>query len=157
MRRATPAQLVTLTLVGDDWQCVRARVARVRYRVVRATGVALDWAWVVERNPAGTGHHVHAAKRGRWLDHAILLRACEREGIGFPWLSPAEESDAPERYLTKYLTKGVSEWSSYLALNGGRLVHTSRGFWLSEQGEPATWRVARRGDGTWERVRRPHP
>lgn len=155
MERAQPEQLVTLTRVGDDWQGIRRRVARVRYRVVRATGESLDWAWTVEANPRGTGHHVHAAKRGRFLPHAVLAGACAREGAGFPWLSPARDVGAPERYLTKYLAKGGLDWAAFLALNGSRLVHVSRGFWRDDAGDACTWREARRGDGTWIRVRKP--
>lgn len=153
MRRAQPAQLVTLTRVGDDWQTIRARMARVRHRLKAVSDVAVDWAWTVERNPRGTGHHVHAAKRGTWLSHAALTHAARREGVGHVWVSPASSVGAPERYLTKYLGKGVREWSAYLALNGDRLIHTTRGFWLDDQGDACTWRIARRGDGTWVRVR----
>lgn len=153
MQRAAPAQLVTITLVGDDWQVIRARIARVRYRIARATQHPLHWAWVVEVNPAGTGHHVHAAKRGRWTKWSHFAGALAREGVGHGWLSPAADVRAPERYLTKYVAKGArAGWGEHLALNGGRLVHTSRGFWRDADGLPTTWRGARAGDGSWVRV-----
>lgn len=153
MCRAQPTQLVTITQVGDEWQTVRARIARIAYRT-RQAGQPLAWAWTVERNPRGTGHHVHGVRRGPWMDHAVLAAACHREGTGFPWLTPADTNHDPGTYIFKYMSKGVRLHSldDVLALNGRRLVHTTRGFWLSDLGVPCAFREARRGDGTWEVV-----
>lgn len=151
--RAQPVQLVTITQVGNDWQTVRARMFRVAYRM-RAAGQPLDWAWVVERNPRGTGHHVHGVRRGGWMEHDMLYWACRREGCGFPWLTPADREHDPGGYMFKYISKGIRLHSlaDTLALNGKRLVHNTRGFWLNDHGTPCSFRDARRGDGTWSVV-----
>lgn len=165
---AQPTRAIRFSLVGDDWQTARARIARVRYDMVDA-GYAVQWAWHREPNPAGTGHHVHAWQRGDYVPQRALQRICERRGLGIPYIERLKQSTSDRRGIgyglkgIRYGLKGAEsteQRATYLAVNGGRLVHASRGWWLDRAGAPCGQREAMRAatrsvepDGTWTLVR----
>jgi hypothetical protein len=124
-----PERFVTLTLVGDDWQTVRARVKRFRHDVVSSLG-DLEWCWTVERNPRGTGHHVHAYQRGSFLAQRELSKMAGRRGMGRRVDIRRWEGSGGTSYALKeaYALKGSGDAERYLSMNGGRLTHQSRGF-----------------------------
>ncbi len=131
---ARPERFLTLTLVGEDWATVRARMFRLRHHVVQEVG-SVEWCWSVEPNPRGTGHHVHAFQRGVFVPQARLSELARREGMGFRCDIRRWQANAgAEAYGLKgvgYGLKGVAGVEAgevYLAENGGRLTHQSRGF-----------------------------
>lgn len=132
---AAPERFMTLTLVGEDWQIVRARMKRLRYDLVEEVG-ACDWVWSVEQNPAGTGHHVHAWQRGVFVPQARLSELADSKGMGFRvdvrrWRA---ESKGAESYGLKGIgyglkgSEGLEAAATFLEVNGGRLTHQSAGF-----------------------------
>jgi hypothetical protein len=132
---AAPERFVTLTLVGNDWPTIRGRMKRLRYDLVQELG-ALEWVWTVEANPAGTGHHVHAWQRGDFIPQARLSDLADYNGMGFR----ADIRKWHEQGGSAYGLKGVgyglkgaeaqTAGETYLALNGARLTHQSRGFFV---------------------------
>ncbi len=119
-----------------------------------------------DQNPAGTGHHIHAWQWGDPLDQGLLRDAALSAGMGdFAEVHPRR---APAGAALTYGMKTVIDGSpvgtelpdatwDYLRLNGGRLLHATRGFWRDETGQQlgevrdALRAVARLngGDDTW--------
>ncbi len=123
-----PERFITLTLVGDEWQTIRGRMYRLRHDLAQEVG-GVEWVWTVERNPAGTGHHVHAWQRGRFIPQRRLSALFSRRGLGARvdirrWESGGEGYGLKEAYAVK----DAAEAGYYLAMNGKRLTHHSRGF-----------------------------
>lgn len=165
---------ITLTQVGDDWQTIRRRMRKVRHEVQNA-GHDVQWAWHVEPNPEGTGHHVHAFQRGSFIPQAELSRIASAQGMGSVcWITRHKPKKGAQGYGLKlvgmpYGMKGIEAQDglrTYLSANGGRLVHTSRDFWRDEHGKPCgqaeaitAARRARNADegtepGSWQLVRK---
>lgn len=125
---AQPERFITLTQVGSDWSTIRNRVKALRYAVNKKLG-ALEWTWNVEKNPAGTGHHVQAWQRGDFLAQHELSRLAVSYGMGevvdIRWWRSGGESYALKE---AYAVKEARQASGFLERNGGRLTHQSRGF-----------------------------
>ncbi len=68
---ACPERFVTFTLAPADRQQRRKQMGDLATRVRK---VGFDWqaAWVTEVNPAGTGHHIHALQKGKYIPQAVL-------------------------------------------------------------------------------------
>lgn len=139
---AEPERFLRLSLVGDDWQTVRGRVRRVRYELQRRVGQAVEIAWTVERNPKGTGHHVHGFEHGAYVPQGLLAEVCDYLGMGRntdirKWVPQGPLSTAYGIKGLLYPMKGASDSHlEYLELNGGRLIHVSRGFCRLGKGGP---------------------
>lgn len=158
---ARPFALVTFTGVGDDWPTVRCQMNRVR-RVLRRTYDFKD-AFTVEPNPRLTGHHVHLWWRGDAPSEWQLREAATAVGLGFEVDVTARGTIRNGAYGFKAVIDSpvgaTALWpqaEQFLAMNGGRLVHPSRGFWLDAQGRPVTLREAIREDRR-ERSKRSGP
>ena len=125
---ARPERLITLTLVGDSWSEVRPRLYRLRHELVQELG-EVEWVWTVERNPRGTGHHVHAWQRGDFLPQARLSEMARRRGMG-ERVDIRRWKGGGESYALKeaYAVKDALAAEGFLAMNGGRLTHQSRRF-----------------------------
>jgi len=136
---ARPERLVRFSLIGDTWAERRARFKRVRFNI-RNAGFSWNDCYHVERNPRGTGYHAHLWQHGDYVPQRDLQRMCLREGMGYPDIRQVQELGRSTSYGLKaalgYGMKGVesSTGEQYLALNGGRLVHASRGFWRDGEG-----------------------
>lgn len=110
---------------------------RIRHALV-GEGYRWDWVWSVEPNPKGTGRHVHAWQRGTYVPQEALSRAAVREGCGpvvdiRAW---RKGSDAATAYALKSISYGVKgaageDPAGFVAMNGGRLSHQSRGWWTA--------------------------
>ncbi len=167
---AGPERWGMLTQVGDDWQTVRARFKRLTYDL-RASGVQLAWCWHVEPNPAGTGHHVHYFQRGDFVPQRLLSNLADRRGMGrVATVKRWRPTEAATTYGVKLagasyglkLAGKVETMDGYLAANGGRMVHASRGFWRNREGEQVGQREAMRSwatresdsDDVWVLIRR---
>lgn len=131
---AGPERAILLTLVGDDWQTVRPRMYRLRYRIARAAGLC-EWVWHVEPNPKGTGHHVHAWQHGAFVPQDVLSRLADEVGMGrFVRINRVRSRVGASAYGLKGLTYGLKgveaddEGTAYLRVNGYRLTHQSRGY-----------------------------
>lgn len=138
-----PERFVRFSLVGEDWQTVRRRVRRVAFEL-RHEGFSWNCCWHVERNPRGTGHHVHAYQWGDFVAQSKLQTVCSGNGMGYPDIRKWEQVGTRGtmygmKHAVGYGMKGASTregLSEYLALNGGRLVHASRGFWREGRDGP---------------------
>lgn len=162
-----PQRFVTLTDVGPTWQVVRARMNRLRL-ALDDVSEGWQWVWSVEENPGGTGHHVHCWQRGRFVRQQTLSRLASSKGMGSvvdirEWRASATNATA---YALKSITYGVKgsavdgQADRFLAINGHRLTHQSRGWWPSGTAkleESAAIR-ARFGDADemWRVVTGPH-
>lgn len=169
---AEPERWGTLTLVGNDWQLVRARMKKLTYRLRSALGEPFEWCWHIEPNPKGTGQHCHYWQRGQYIPQRLLSSACEEVGMG-------RVCDVQRwRPSQKAITYGVKlagiayglkmaeaeeSMREYLRANGDRLVHASRGFWRDQDGERvgqreamAAWRSGNgeAAEGEWQLVRK---
>lgn len=125
---AQPERFITLTQVGEDWQTIRGRVKAWKWAAAQEFG-GVELVYVVERNPRGTGHHVHAWQRGPYMPQARLSELAQTYGMGARvdirrWESGGEAYALKEAYAVKDAIRA----ESYLAMNGGRLTHQSRGF-----------------------------
>ena len=172
---ADPERWGTLTLVGDDWQLVRARMRRLTYRLRSSLGGSFEWCWHVEPNPKGTGHHVHFWQRGVYVPQRLLSDLCRSEGMGRVCeVKRWRPSTRATVYGVKLagvgyglkLADAEESMRGYLDINGNRLVHASRGFWRDRSGEHVGQREAmaswvKRADesetGDWEMVRKSAP
>lgn len=151
-----PERTITLTLVAgaddeDPWAVVRPRVKAVRYLLKQRAGVDPgEWAWWVERNPAGTGHHVHIAQWGPYVSLRELRRAARTAGCG-EWVH-VSAVDNPVNLaayglkglgLADYGVKGFDREHEdaarreALRINGGRVSHNTRRYWRDAHGGQA--------------------
>lgn len=133
-RHADRARLVTLTQLPRqgaelDWDATRWQMRDLTRRI--RTTHRWECAWSVERNPRGTGFHLHAIQFGDYLPQRDLsdLWGSRRVDIR------AVRGLAGAEYVVKdvarvgYSLKTAHEdiWA-HLALNGGRGCHWTRGF-----------------------------
>lgn len=131
-----PQRWGRFSLIGDDWQTARARIKRVRYDIRRA-GFEWNDCYHVERNPRGTGYHAHWFQHGEYVSQHVLQELCQKRGMGYPFVQKWEPTSIRAhgyvlKQATGYGLKGAHRSDTlreYLANNGGRLVHASRGFW----------------------------
>lgn len=145
---------VTLTRAPRD---LRQAVARVAYGVRKVA--PWQWAWSAEAGPDTGMVHVHAVVRSGYVHHTDLRAAARHAGFGpVLWIAQAQGGAArysakAAQYSAKESRGGYGEW---LALNGGRAWHFSRGY---TKGEPVREWVRRltpaKDPGPWVRVPRP--
>lgn len=142
---AAPRWLVTLTQVGSRWPIIHERYTRFRQALKRG-GVNTEMAFHVEPNPRGTGTHAHAWAHGGPPRTRELRAAADTANMGSVVL--LREIHLPSDGTITALTYGMkacltvpenggelaADAREYLDLNGGRLVHASRGFWRDAHG-----------------------
>ena len=95
----------------------------------------MEWAVAHELTKSGQ-RHAHALQRGDPIPQPLLSRAAARSGMGrIVWIS-AIRSDGATAYALKealgvvrYATKGTEQLAEHLALNGGWLVRTTKGYY----------------------------
>lgn len=142
---AQPERMLLLTQGSYDWQVNRRRLNRFRDVLRRRGQVEYQDVVHVEPNPRGDGTHLHLAHWGDEPDPEQLREAATRAGFG-RFAGTEILRSAPGRPLT-YGMKAVLRGSSsgpdlpsttreFLALNGGRLGHATRGFWRDGPGKP---------------------
>lgn len=148
---ARPDYLVTVTHLPTDWPSIRILLHSL-VQHLRRRGVEFRWSFSVEPNPSGAGAHAHGWMRGGPLTEAHLVRATEQTQIGLLHKVDTYTSARPLSYGLKQVqgslrlpvADGLRQQAEFLSLNGGRLVHSSRGFWLDPHGRPIGIREARR-------------
>lgn len=164
---ARPEWLVTLTQVGGAWQQVKRRMQRLRQYMKRAD-LLFETAYHVEHNPGGSGLHAHMWLHGDRPRHRDLNRLAINAGLGEVTL--VKPMRYPHNGRPVMLTYGMKECLetfdprvmpprtiAFLEVNGGRLVHPSRGFWRDAAGSSlkdrrqamAEARAARGLTGQW--------
>lgn len=148
LAHANPERAITFTLAGEKWQQRRNRMKRLRHSITRE-GYATEWAWHVEPNPRGTGHHVHVLQRGDYIPAAHLRSMARTEGFGSrARIEKLRDKHGAAIYNTKMLASayGVKmlrdQQDVFLDANGGRPVHTSREWWKPNRGLWASVRAA---------------
>ncbi len=134
---AEPEHFVLLTDVGEAWPTIKVRLNRYR-QALRKAGQLVQDAYHVEPNPNGTGHHVHQWAWGGQVDGSSVACAASSAGLGsFTSIKTAyTPSSGRLSYGLKTIIQGGPECGEmpamaqrYLEVNGGRLVHATRGFW----------------------------
>jgi hypothetical protein len=130
--------------VGDEWRAIRSNMNNFR-RNLRRAGLSVENVFHVEANPGGTGHHAHLWTWGpTLLDEPTISDAAARAGMGQEvWVGRRDRPDgAPLWYGMKSVLDAADpvalapEICDFLEINGGRLLHASRGFWRDAAGHP---------------------
>jgi len=117
-------RFVTLTLAPPKWQQLRSQV-RDFFRRARRTYV-LEAAWTVERNPKGTGYHVHALTYGEHMPKERLEQMWGGRFVDIQAASLLASDYMAKLYrMAGYSTKLIAET---LEMNGGRCLHMTRGY-----------------------------
>lgn len=138
-----PERMIRLSLVADaddSSPCSTAlvRIKRIRQHLKRKGVDPGEWCFTIERNPKGTGYHVHCLQRGPYLSQAALQEACAAAHAGFPDIRKIHREG---RWVNQYGLKGFgadgyglktfrpnSDPKEALRINNGRVEHHSRGF-----------------------------
>ena len=145
---ALPRQFATITQVGRSWNDVRACMERIARRLR-----PLGWcaAWHVEHNGNRENCHVHAWVRSdQPVDPHELWEACRSANAGGSRLADVTHHGnlgygmkaVPAPYSGRPRSAIEAQLEDFLCINGGRFVHSNRGFWKSPDGEPITYRKA---------------
>jgi hypothetical protein len=148
---ARPERAVLLTDVGNEFAQIRARVNRLRYDITKQLGAKFEMVYSIEPNPSGDGrHHLHGWQHGDFVPQAALSKMAARRGMGeFARISRVRSTVGAGRYGLKglgYGLKGTQQVGDaqreYLALNGKRLTHQTRGFFRDAEGASIPTREA---------------
>lgn len=132
----------TATLVADAgsqdvWATVRKRMNRT-IEYARELGVDVgELVYTVEPNPKATGYHAHVLQHGEGrIELELLKQAARAAGAGtISGMQVVRNVQSASLYSLKasaYSLKGLQGEQRRLALaiNGGRLEHHTRGFFL---------------------------
>lgn len=131
---ATINYYVVLTLVGDDVETIKKnRDKFVKY--VRRAGFTFEWAYRIEVNPRGTGHHLNGYVRGDFIPIPKLNELSGRAGMGNMRCMMKPFSPVHLDYGTTMITRDHLH-AEYLEINGHRLVKQSNTFYRDEHGNP---------------------
>ena len=166
---ANPNLWITLTEVGETWPEVQHGMKMFKQRL-RRLGVDGHFAYNLEPSRDGTSH-AHLWWRGETVDRATIKVAAASgkfgtySEIGTSFPATREYSRPTIEYGLKSILSDrppapTELWPAardYLDRNGGRLVHSTRGFWRDHEGLPSTLTAASRsapgGPGPWLYVR----
>jgi len=168
---AKPERAILLTGLAAQHQQRRAQIKKLSY-LVRQNGSAWNVSWHTEPNPQRTGFHAHAWQYGDFIDQRKLDGLAHQAGMGMVRISRVRAkvgAGTSAGYGVKMVTglrygmKLVDAEASakvYLEANGGRLVHSTRGYWRDDQGkkltqrEAMTWRPPGGEREAWQLIRR---
>jgi hypothetical protein len=129
-------------------------------RGMRATG-PFGLAWGVEPNPLLTGNHVHGWVKARSLLVNVTDAVAAKSGMGLTHVGPIRVPRVPLTYSFKAVIHGDPDpetaLQTHMRLNGNRLIHATRGFYLGPEGpigqQEALRGLHRSGAGSeWDRV-----
>lgn len=147
MALAAPQRMIRLSLVPHQFRRTQLVVASLQKWARRNYGT-FEMAFHVEPNPKGTGNHIHAWQHGpSKIPQDKLQEACERVGLGYPDIRRWRDRGGKTGYGLKGIGYGMKheDLEMFLSLNGGRLVHHSRGFFRDgANGERLTLGEAKR-------------
>lgn len=147
MALAEPQRMIRLSLVPSHFPDTQ-RAVKSLVRWGRRNYGEIQLAYHVEPNPKGTGNHIHAWQHGpEKIPQGELQEACERDGLGIPDIRRWENRGGGAGYGLKGIGYGMKheDLETFLSLNGGRLVHHTRGFFRDRaDGEGLTLGEAKR-------------
>jgi len=149
-----PKRYFVLTQAPVDWEKLRQKMRNLP-RYLARRGYSWDQAWTVEQNPAGTGLHVNVLQKGSYVPQAELQQAwgaivhaqaikSRRGGAKGTAAYSLKEAQKVAGYSIKNASTPANHLN-HLAVNGGRLVHLSRGYLGGETQADV-----------WERLKGPH-
>ena len=128
-----PSHLLTVTGLELPWQPNRTRMNKLM-RSLRSGRRRLEWFHVIEEQERSAHAHAHVLLRGDVPEAERLHELCTRAGFDYPDLQPLDRERHNPSYFLKVAAWTESSLAFHLQLNGGRLFHASRGFWV----DPAT-------------------
>lgn len=141
-----------------DWgpDRVRREVAEL-IRRLRSKGYSIEAAYVVARNPAGTGYHIDLYSYGDYIDQEVWQKANRNEIVNVQKIKAKKNRAIGYAFKETlgYAFKETGEqFERHLELNGGKLYRTTRDFYLDLQRRQAevAARVDRRsgrGESGW--------
>jgi hypothetical protein len=153
---AQPNLWITLTEMGATWPEVQHGMKMFKQRL-RRMGVTGDFAYNVERSDDGS-NHAHLWWRGDEVTRTAIQVAAASGRFG-QYAEVGTAFPAGTYYARPTIEYGLKDilhgrpaaptelWPSaldYLDRNGGRLVHSTRGFWLDSSGNRTTLAEATR-------------
>ena len=142
---ARPQQFLLLTTLGDGWSVIQRNMNRL-WEYLRDNDFPIQAAWHAEANPRATGTHVHAWSHSAHIDRKTLQGHAVRSGMGshvsvrpvrLPQGDPPRLVYGMKAVFSSCDDTGAlsSEARDFLALNGGRLVHSTQGFFRDIDGQ----------------------
>jgi hypothetical protein len=140
------SRFLTLTQAPERWETRRQKMADYKLKLKRRD-INLEWAWVTEQNPQGTGWHIHATCVGDYLPQAVMqdLWGAIVDVRSNQGLEVARGQYAVKQAIkhAQYSVKhAADQYDTLLAANGGRWWHTSRGYY-GGHGWKTTYKAAR--------------
>lgn len=141
IRLAEPEWGIVITRVGNDFDSIRRAVADM-LRQLRKMGCLIEMAWAAEANPKGDGVHVHGWARAADDPSEFVDRiAPNRHGVVLS--QPIWQPEGPFTYPVKTVVQlngtplktAQPIFDNFMALNGNRLTHHTRGFYRNEHGK----------------------
>jgi transcription elongation factor len=133
-------------------------------RWARALGLGWNVMWTTESNPRLTGCHIHAVQWGSFVAQDVLQ---DRWGAIVDIRAIKSDTATVANYVAKgafaasqYLSKATGDdYPTWLALNGGRGLHWSRGYFHGLTAKEAVKAASRaaglEGDTVWQQVTDP--
>lgn len=170
---ATPERFIRYSLVGDDWQTIRKRYKVLSDRI-RSRGYTSESCYFVEPYESGAGNHIHAFQHGDYIPQHELVELAT--SVGFAPNTDIRRWQTYGSRSTRYTMKNATGYGmktlraateaaeTYLALNGQRLHHHTRGFFRHPDGRhignvkeavKAARRASRTSVGEWVIEREP--
>ncbi len=112
-------------------------------RLLRADGLAWEYAWIVELSETGVPH-VHFLQHGSKVSGRRFASAVRATSSGWGDLREIQHLARLARYVLKLPLAALDLdpdrpedlLALHLTLNGGKLLHASRRFWRNAAGEP---------------------
>jgi hypothetical protein len=121
---------------------VFARTAHFVAHELRSGGRTWEFVWVAEIGGGGTAH-VHLLGWGDPVSGAKFRRAAIKAGMQWAGIERLRHAPSFSKYMLKAAlsplddpVNGERHLAMHLALNGGRLVRSSRKFWRNGAEEP---------------------
>lgn len=127
---AQPSHFVTLTGLSGNWETDRTTVNLLR-RYLRRDGLAFAFAWAIEPNPGGTGHHAHGWAWGDPRFEETIQRRANQVGLGDVDVERVTY-EGNFAYPVKNATHNQASLGAHRRLNGREFLH-ARGFWRDAQ------------------------
>lgn len=128
-----PTKFITLTRAPADWQPLRKKISKFMTEIRSRTDRPFEMAWTVELSPKNQIPHVHGLVKSRYVRQELLQDAwgsiIDIRAIRGPQNAPAGYVLKEARQVADYALKTTqADLDAHMALNGGRLVHLSRGY-----------------------------
>lgn len=134
IKLAAPTHFMLITGLTEDLRDNRRAVNRL-IEYLRRSRFSLQLCWAIEPNPAEDGFHAHAWVRCDHIAPEQLQKSAYSAGLGLTRMRPVDARESFD-YIVKLSTHNATSARRFHQLNGGHLVHATRGFWLDVAGQP---------------------